>query len=138
MENETLIKKGVMNKKVFYLFQVVWLSISFPFSKSYTATKCKHRTKAKGQIKLLNGKRDILTMKVSGDGTLEYCLKCISKMAIKCPLCHSPISIGDPITYREAEGFKEPLICCFNLDCVHAYIPNGFWMPPGMVSETDG
>lgn len=63
----------------------------------YTAEKCQHRTKRCGRVSAF-GHSIITRMPKNASGTIDWCLACIAKMAIRCAWCGRPIFIGDPIT----------------------------------------
>ncbi len=63
----------------------------------YTAAKCGHRTKRCGSVSVF-GCTITMKMPKNKNGSADYCLDCIAKMAIRCAWCRNPIFIGDPIT----------------------------------------
>lgn len=63
----------------------------------YKAVKCGHRTKRGGPVSAF-GRTITTKMPKNDDGSVDYCLDCIGKMAIRCAWCGDPIFIGDPIT----------------------------------------
>ena len=63
----------------------------------YTAAKCGHRTKRSGSVSVF-GRTTTTKMPMNKNGSVDYCLDCIGKMAIRCAWCSDPILIGDPIT----------------------------------------
>lgn len=76
---------------------------------------CGHATKIKGKVSAF-GASITTRMPLRNDGTTDYCLKCIAKMAVRCGWCGEPIFIGDPVTLyspRSVEkfnaGWKEDL-----------------------------
>ncbi|MCK4918671.1 MAG: hypothetical protein KAS02_02720 [Candidatus Pacebacteria bacterium] len=72
--------------------------------------KCGHKTKIKGKITAF-GQTTITKMPVNKDGSVDYCLDCIGKMAIRCAWCKEPIFIGDIITLyspRDKDKFTLP------------------------------
>lgn len=70
---------------------------------------CGHPTRIKGRVSAFNVS-GTTRMPLRNDGTTDYCLECISKMAVRCGWCGEPIFIGDPVTLyspRSVEGFNE-------------------------------
>lgn len=63
----------------------------------YTAAKCGHRTKRSGSVSAF-GCTITTKMPMNKNGSVDYCLDCIGKMAIRCAWCGDPIFIGNPIT----------------------------------------
>jgi hypothetical protein len=87
-----------------------------------------------------------MSMPLTEDGNLNYCLDCITKMSIQCAWCEKPIWIGDPVTLYIPENNytipkyavrydKEPqrLVGCLRQDCGSGVDRKGFWIPPGKV-----
>lgn len=74
----------------------------------YTATRCGHRTRRKGKVSAF-GRTITTEMPMNKSTPVDYCLRCIGKMAIRCAWCGEPIFIGDPITLYTPRGdFKVP------------------------------
>lgn len=108
----------------------------------YTAVKCGHRTKRSGSVSAF-GCTINTKMRRNRDGSVDYCLDCIGKMAIQCAWCGDPIFIGDPITLYTPRGeFKVPehaviynneplqLVGCLSLNCAETGADRaGFWLP---------
>ncbi|MCK5021723.1 MAG: hypothetical protein KAR54_00535 [Candidatus Pacebacteria bacterium] len=72
--------------------------------------KCGHKTRIKGKISAF-GETITMKMLVNKDGSVEYCLECIGKMAILCAWCKKPIFIGSSITLyspRNKDEFELP------------------------------
>lgn len=106
------------------------------------ATKCRHNTKQSGKVSAF-GKTVKTTMPVNTDGSVDYCLDCLGKMAIQCAWCDNPIFIGDPITlYTPNEDFLVPdhavvynekplqLVGCLGWNCADTGADRaGFWLP---------
>ena len=63
----------------------------------YAATKCGHRTKRTGNITAF-GQTIMVSMPKNKQGSVDHCLECIGKMAIRCAWCENPIFISEPIT----------------------------------------
>ncbi|MDK2899472.1 MAG: hypothetical protein PWQ10_659 [Patescibacteria group bacterium] len=111
---------------------------------SYTATKCKHRTKRKGNVSAF-GETTSTTMPINEDDSVDYCLECIGKMAIRCAWCGKTIFIGDPVTlyianksnmpdyamiYSESSTELSKVIGCLRPSCADTGGDiSGFWMP---------
>jgi hypothetical protein len=108
----------------------------------YSATKCGHRTKQTGNI-TASGRTITTSMPKNSEGSVDYCLECIGKMAIQCAWCENPIFIGDPITlYTPRCEFQVPdhavvhnkdplqLVGCLGWNCAETGADRaGFWMP---------
>lgn len=83
------------------------------------------------------------------NGKIEYCHKCLEKMAIRCAWCEKPIFVGDFITlYNVNSNYqipkfsviynKEPLqlVGCQRSNCADTGADYcGRWMPPGNVER---
>lgn len=107
----------------------------------HKAVRCGHRTQKKGLVSAF-GLTIMTDMPKNPDGSVDYCLDCISKMAIRCAWCGSPIFIGDPITLYLAnsrfgflsnrsleEAQKEPGYKEFvSSDGVAVYFDNKFFL----------
>lgn len=63
----------------------------------YAAQKCGHRTKRSGPVSAF-GRTITTKMPMNKNGSVDYCLDCIGKMAIRCAWCGDQIFIGNPIT----------------------------------------
>ena len=108
----------------------------------YTATKCGHRTKRSGQVSAF-GHTMTTKMPRNRDGSVDYCIDCISKMAIQCSWCSHPIFVGDPVTlYTPSDDFQAPqhavvynseplqLVGCLGWNCADTGADRaGFWLP---------
>lgn len=134
-----------------YWFELIWLTVSEDFRKTYTTNICKHSTKLKGRI--LSKEADfVMEMPLSVDGNPDYCLECIGKMSIQCAWCGNPIHIGNSVTLhlpRDGETYEAPLhavqyptdgkyfVGCLRWDCSDGggIDRAGFWMPPGQVNR---
>ena len=81
------------------------------FSKNIIA-KCGHKTKIKGKVSAF-GESGVVTIPKNEDGTIDFCLKCIEEMTIRCAWCGKPIFVGQPVTLyspispEECNGEKE-------------------------------
>lgn len=109
----------------------------------YMATICGHHTKRTGKISAF-GHTVTTKMPINEEGSVDYCLDCIAKMAIRCAWCGHPIFIGRPITLYSpiSDNFKIPehavvyereplqLVGCLRWDCAETGADRaGFWMP---------
>lgn len=110
----------------------------------YMATICGHHTKRTGKISAF-GHTITTKMPINEEGSVDYCLNCIAKMAIRCAWCGNPIFIGRPITLYTpvSDNFKIPehavvyerepslqLVGCLRWDCAEAGADRaGFWVP---------
>lgn len=108
----------------------------------YKAAKCGHRTKRSGLVSAF-GRTITTKMPKNHDGSVDYCLGCISKMAIQCAWCGGSIFIGDPITlYIPSGDFQVPehaviynkeslqLVGCLSGNCADTGADRaGFWLP---------
>lgn len=106
------------------------------------ATRCGHETDRCGEVSAF-GCTVTTHMPVHEDGSVDYCLACIGKMAIRCAWCGKPIFIGDPITlYNPTPNFNIPeyavtysteplqLVGCLRFDCARTGADrSGFWLP---------
>jgi len=123
-------------------FRNIFLWLDNMNMSNYTATKCGHRTKQTGKVSAF-GRTIITKMPKVGD-SVEYCLDCLSKMAIQCAWCGGPIFIGDSVTLFSPrdDGFKLPehaviyrdnplqLVGCLRWDCAATGADRaGFWLP---------
>ena len=145
---EQLSTKGNRVHKIYYYLRLFWLSISWPFRKTYTANICGHHTKKTGKV-VSHGVSHQIGMPLANNGNPDYCLKCIGEMSIKCAWCKSPINIGDPVTLyipNESSGVpsyavrydKDPrcLVGCLGWNCASTGGDRqGFWVPPGKVKR---
>ena len=75
----------------------LFLRLGSLISFRYTAAKCGHRTKRSGPVSAF-GRTTTTKMPMNKNSSVDYCLDCIGKMAIRCAWCSDPIFIGDPIT----------------------------------------
>ena len=111
--------------------------------RSFKAAKCSHRTKRRGPVRAF-GKTIRTTMPKNKDGSVDWCLDCLGKMAIRCAWCGHPIFVGDPITlYTPSDkNFKTPdyavvykkepltLVGCLGWNCADTGADRaGFWVP---------
>ena len=110
--------------------------------------KCGHETKLKDEV-VAFGETTITMIKSHEDGTVDYCHKCLEKMAIQCAWCGKPIFIGDLITlYSPAGKFEVPnyavkynenplqFVGCPRSNCADTGADYfGRWLPPGKVSR---
>lgn len=108
----------------------------------YTAVRCGHRTKRTGTVSAF-GRTITTKMPRNDDGSVDYCLDCIRKLAIQCARCDEPIFIGDPITLSTpCDEFQIPehavvykrdplqLVGCLGWNCAETGADRaGFWMP---------
>lgn len=118
------------------------LRAALPFSREYHATMCGHQTPCQGHVHA-HGGSTFTKMPITGKKTVDYCLDCLGKMAIRCAWCDRPIFIGDPVTlYTPTEGFTVPehavvyqtdplqLVGCLDWDCAFTGADRaGFWYP---------
>ncbi len=109
----------------------------------YRASICGHRTRRKGRVSAFC--RTIkLKMPLNYEGGVDYCLKCIGEMTIRCALCREPIFIGSPVSLKIPvdQDFKVPehsviyrhkpltVITCLGVDCADGAIDMcGRWLP---------
>ncbi len=134
--------------KIVYCLRVLWLALSHPFRKTYTANVCGHNTKKAGKI-TSHGQSRTVSMPLSENGMPDYCFDCIAKMSIRCAWCENSIHVGDPVTlYTPQEPFEVPeyavryskddrcLVGCLGWNCAETGADRqGFWMPPGTVAR---
>ena len=59
--------------------------------------KCGHKTRLKDTVSAFGEKIKTQIKPKKGCG-IDYCHKCLEKMAIQCAWCGKPIFIGDPVT----------------------------------------
>ncbi len=112
-------------------------------SGKYVAVACNHPTKREGEVRAF-GECTTTHMPLNENGTAEWCLECLGKMAVKCAWCEQVIFIGDPITlYTQTKSdFKlpanaalykqEPLqvVGCLRMSCADTGADRaGFWVP---------
>lgn len=112
------------------------------FRKRMTASVCGHKTFVKGSVTAFGQTtRTVMPLK---DGRPEYCLDCITDMAVQCAWCTLPIFIGDAVTLyspREIE-YEVPsfavvysevpprLVGCLRWDCAQTGADRaGVWLP---------
>jgi len=114
------------------------------FSKRYVAGICKHETKGAGEISAFD-ETQLIKMPLNDGGVPDFCLDCISKMAIQCAWCGEPITIGSPIalyTPSDLASVKLDLkihqhnddpnqfVGCLRWDCAECGGDRaGFWYP---------
>jgi len=112
------------------------------FSQTYFATECGHWTKKTGKVTAF-GRRTTTKMPLNESGSVDYCLDCISKMAIQCTWCGGAILIGDNITLYSIKGeFQAPdyavsygkevpqYVGCMNQECADTWADcYGRWLP---------
>ncbi|MFH0819492.1 MAG: hypothetical protein V1892_00495 [bacterium] len=109
--------------------------------------QCGHEIKLKDEVSAF-GETTITTIKPDEDGKVEYCHRCLEKMAIQCAWCGKSIFIGYPITLYTPKNKdfaipphavifnKDPLqlVGCLRWDCAQSGVDRaGFWLPPGKV-----
>ena len=75
----------------------MWLSAPALNPFPYTAAKCGHETKRAGEVTAFEH-TTTTKMPLNEEGTVDWCLECLGKMAIRCAWCGDLIFIGDPIT----------------------------------------
>ena len=127
-----------------YQIEKLSLILFGPFTRNYTANKCKHKTKAKGVIRYF-GHEDIMRNKFEDNGSPDYCFDCLVKMTIQCTWCGEPITVGSPVCmsipvdpeYKIPEfavKHNNGYVGCLRSSCSDGGMDrNGFWMPPGEV-----
>lgn len=64
----------------------------------YSASKCGHLTPQYGDISAY-GRTFTKELLLNCVHSVDYCLKCIQNMSIRCVLCGKAIFIGEPITF---------------------------------------
>lgn len=109
--------------------------------------QCGHQTKLEDKVSAF-GETTITIIKPDEDGKVEYCHRCLEKMAIQCAWCGKAIFIGDPVTLYTPVNkdfaisphavifSKDPLqlVGCLRWDCAESGVDRaGFWLPPGQV-----
>ena len=130
--------------QVKYLFALV-------FSRKLVA-KCGHNTRIKDKVSAF-GDYVLTELPVNDDGSVDYCHKCIEKMAIQCAWCGKPIFIGARITlysptakyqvpeyavtYNHDPSFRLVLVGCVRSTCTDfgSFDASGVWAPPGEVQR---
>jgi len=110
------------------------------------ATECGHETKRKGFLNAF-GKMVEIRFIVRNNQT-EYCLECLSGMAIRCAWCGEVIFPYDPITlYSPMDKNRQmpdhavlynkehnSYVGCLRWECAETGADRcGFWYPPGEV-----
>lgn len=85
-----------------------------------------------------------------GDGSeVEYCPRCLERMAKQCALCGRPIFIGDTVgLYAPRNASKIPefgrepysavpleFVVCQRAGCAEKAEPVGVWSPPGRIKR---
>jgi hypothetical protein len=108
----------------------------------FVAKKCGHTTDASGPVSAFGV--TITTEMPVEDGEVDWCLGCLSAMAISCAWCGHPIFIGNPVTLNVARDPKfaviehavvyseHPfrLVGCLRWDCAETGADRaGFWLP---------
>lgn len=111
--------------------------------------KCGHESKKCDKVEAF-GEHTYTTVPLI-DNEIEYCHKCLSKMAIQCARCSKPIFIGDPITLCSPSNAsfevpehavvykKDPLtlVGCGRTTCADTGADYcGRWIPPGEVKRS--
>ena len=94
----------------------------------FVATKCGHRTGTSGLVTAF-GKTTMMTMPIQSDGTVEFCIRCIEEMAIKCDFCGKVIFIGDVVSVFHWNSNSEEKIGCLRTTCCLASEASGRWLP---------
>lgn len=130
------------------VFVIVVFVAVFLFLKR-TKAECGHKTRLSGTINAY-GRSTKVKLEPNEDGDIDYCLKCIEDMTIKCAWCEKPIFIGEPVTLYspknndfdfpdDAHVYKEnPLtfVGCRRMGCANSKPSyDGFWVPPGKVKK---
>lgn len=130
-------KEGSMLRKI-------WRKI---FGPKKILAQCGHETKLQDEVSAF-GQTTVTTITPHKDGKVEYCHRCLEKMAICCAWCGKPIFIGDPVTLytRRNKDFVIPscaiifahdplqLVGCLRWNCAESGADRaGFWLPPGQV-----
>ena len=121
------------------------MSVLSIFRKNYSAN-CGHKTKLHDKV-FAFGESTSTQLPIK-DGEIDYCHRCIEKMAIRCAWCGHTIFIGDPVTLYSPrdENFDVPehamvyckdplqLVGCLRWNCADSSADRmGFWLPPGVV-----
>ena len=95
---------------VFILYWMYSLRKNAQKQTTKIVAKCGHETALNGKVTAYS--ESITTeIKPNKDGTVDYCHKCLEKMAIRCGWCKKPIFIGDMITLYspvEVNTYKLP------------------------------
>lgn len=130
-------------KSVLFSVNKAWMYFSYLFRPTYTANKCRHKTKRKGLMNS-SGNTSIMSMPLAENGKPDYCLDCIGKMTIQCAWCENKITIGSPITlYTPKDSYEVPdhavpytegdsgaLVGCLGWECADTGGDRaGFWLP---------
>lgn len=124
------------------LLMRLWMRLRVLSFRGYRATLCGHTTKQQGIVTAF-GKESALVMPINEQGSVDYCLSCIGKMAIQCAWCKEPIFIGDPVTlyiYPEDKLIPEhavvhdanrrTVVGCLRWNCAETGADRtGFWLP---------
>jgi len=138
----------IFKRKLDRLWWRVSLFLHNFLSVKYTASVCGHKTKLMEEVDIFGEKNRVTLVPLKKKGKLEYCIKCLSEMTIRCAWCGKPIIIGDPITLYapEKKDFQIPngvvvykknplqLVGCLRRECSEGGIDRaGFWVAPGVV-----
>lgn len=141
MKIRSLRKAG---RKILWFVKYIWAVV---FSRQLMA-KCGHRTRLKDKVSAF-GEYALSTLSINKDGSMDYCHKCIEKMAIQCAWCGKSIFIGDAVTlYSPNKKYEVPehtivysqdplrLVGCMRGNCADTGADqSGFWIPPGEVKK---
>lgn len=139
----------MLTPEIYVILFVIATSLAAFFYFKRTKANCGHKTRLIGKI---NAYRRTTKVKLepNKDGDIEYCLKCLGDMTIKCASCENPIFIGEPVKLHspkddsfevpeEAHIHKEdPLtvVVCRRMGCANAEPGHdGFWVPPGKIKD---
>lgn len=120
----------------------------FRLYNQFYPAKCGHQTTLRGVLKRGREKREITIFPrksafifphEEGSGSseeIDYCLKCLEKMAIGCACCGKAIFPGDPISLFRPKGAKIWRIIRRNCGVKKSseIIP-AVWLEPGKVHE---
>lgn len=130
------------------VFVIIVFVATFLYFKR-TKARCGHKTRLSGAIYAYERATKV-KLEPNENGNIEYCLKCLGDMTIKCAYCKNPIFIGEPVKVyspkddnfqipKEAHIYKEePLtvVACRRLSCANKKNGHdGFWVPPGKVKS---
>lgn len=126
-----------------------WFVVSYVFGKTYISNICEHATKKIVRVKEGKKRKGFVTIPLSENGSPDYCICCMNKMAIRCAWCGESIHIGDPVTlswpaddgsfkipdYAVKYGEGDQLVVCLRRGCGEYMCRYGFWMAPGVVRK---
>ena len=113
--------------------------------------RCGHKSKITDNLNISGKHVGMATLTVI-NGAVEYCHRCLEKMAIECAWCEGPIIIGEGVTlYSPTDKFyKIPngailhnenplqLVGCLNHSCDPSVsLAENYWMPPGKVFHAE-